>query len=170
MQIAPVISRTNFKSSSAKTEEGNTYEKSNAGKLFLIPLGALDLPKLFCSDTRTKVLGVTGFAVTSLIGCFIDSKINKTRAEDADLFAKTNDVSDDTSKGKKVGALSMAAYSGIVTPLLFKPYRNILGVIGGAISGAIVGTLFGHIYDNRVNKFHNDLLRNALSQQNDSNN
>lgn len=122
-------------------------------------------------------------AITVGVGAIFDAMINKTRRKDADKFAKTENVSENTNRGKKIGAgigLAMGGYN------LIKSMRaeNMLSAAKGIPTESIEKILKyqkankfiiaplvlasyiadGAIYDYGVNKFREKLADKKTEQ------
>lgn len=170
MQIKPINNQT----FSAKTKQGNEYQKSNTGKMLtpLVMLGAtalaipfdktnLDGYLLFKSKEKPALAITASIAVLAAIGvgigAIVDAISNKTMRKDADEFAKTGEVQQNTNKGKKICA-GIGLLSGIAS-VLFSPKRasDFIDIPRELIAY----TALGFMYDNTVNAFRDKLNINS---------
>lgn len=165
------VSAVNFKGKIGTTDEGNEYEKSNAGKKFctlMMPVGSgitlaslKNVPKtpgiIAWNLTRALVIGLG-------IGALIDVFTNSTRRKDTDKFVEKGKKSKDTNKGKMIfggiglGIGALVAFGISNLNKILPQQQKISPVVVPALC-VLEWLVMGTIYDHSVNKFRAKLAQ-----------
>lgn len=162
---------------SAMTDNGNEYQKTNAGKKAI--------PAVFAAQTLISgailakaskgiskgvlavgtVIGAAVMAVLGLgVGAIVDAISNRTIRKDADKYAETGNIPQNTNHGKRNGlgiGLGLCLISLLrgnkETPAFNKAFSFALTLAAY--------TFYGGVYDHSVNKFRENLQNPGIPQQ-----
>lgn len=168
MKIAQINSNTVFSSNTKKTENGNEYKSTNVAKVVLPSISAATILLEKAGGAKLNIpMCILNLGVSVGAGFLLDHFVDKTRKEDADIFAQTNDVKDKTHKGLGIGSLIGAGYGAVYAIAVMAISKShsakaLLSIPVCALEGLIDGGLF---YDLRVNKTRKELLQRADIQK-----
>lgn len=163
------INPVNFKGSIRETASGNQWERSNDGKKYLPLIGLAGTATGFALDPasfkpiiqwtkKNKAFALISggiFIAASLgVGAIFDAIINKARRNDADKFAKTGKIPNETNKAKKImGSIGL----GIGAIGLLTKGKSIASKALGLVITTGFWITEGAIIDHGVNKFRDKL-------------
>jgi hypothetical protein len=163
MKVSSINSNVEFSSKIKKTEKGNEYKSTNVAKIVLPALSTASiLADKMLGQKLNLPAAVLGLGISTGLGFLWDHYVDKTRKDDADVFAQTSEVKKKTHKGLGLGTAIGAGYGLIYSLAIMAISKTksakplLLNIPIFTLGGLIEGALF---YDLRVNKTRKQLAQ-----------